>query len=72
MHIYLADKEKVLINRQIEDTSFFLSDGLVASESGTEENTSNGGIYSLNEHKLYTELYNRFRIIQNFSKEYSS
>jgi len=48
----------------VKDTSFFLCDGIIASESGTSKNNDNGHFWFERE-QIYTTLLNRFHYLKD-------
>jgi hypothetical protein len=66
--IYFLDKRKLLEYKELGDTSFFLCDGVVASESGREEN-NNGGYFSLNDKDRYANLKQKFEILLRMAEK---
>lgn len=66
--LYALPKSRLKNNKDIDNTSIFLCDGVVASESGKGEN-SNGGYFSLNRDDIYNKLHQRYRNLKIMSKE---
>ena len=67
VRLYGLPKSRLKNDKLVDDTSFFLCDGVVASESGKGEN-SNGGYFSLNRDDIYNKLLQRFQNLKDMSK----
>lgn len=51
-----------------EDTSFFLCDGVIASESGNSENSDNG-YFCFEKEDVYQKLKNKFNVLKSMADE---